>query len=133
MSVGTNKHFQSFANSSKVSCQWEKPGLENTLLYVAAFTELLSFCFFLPLVFLSHFLSVCLVPLIVSRCRPCCLFSSVNIKWPCVSVSREPTLIRVCVSMRALLTIQDCFICPNYTDNYSAVTNIHSAFTGLMN
>lgn len=33
----------------------------------------------------------------VSRCRPCCLFSSENIKWPRVSVSGGPTHPCVCV------------------------------------
>lgn len=101
--VGTlpgKTHFESFASSSSVTCQWENPWLEKTLLVDAsAVTELLFFCFRLPLVSVSHIPSVSFVPPIVSRCRPRCLFSSVNIKWPCVSVSGEPTLTNACVSV----------------------------------
>lgn len=37
------------------------------------------------------------------------------------------------VSMSVWFMFRDCLICPNYIDSYSAVTDIHSAFTDLMN
>lgn len=103
--LAPHERTEPFANSSSVTCQWEKPCLENTLLVDApAVTQLLFFSFRLPLVSISHIPSVAAVPLIVSRCRPCCRFSSVNIKWTCVSVSREPTLWRVCDSGKLYLS-----------------------------
>ncbi len=92
--------WRSFCWRGRLKCSRE------TLLHESACAELLFLfllpsCLCLPLYFcLSQNLLLSLVVVLV-------VLSSVNIKWPWVSVSREPTLVCICVSACVWYKIQD--------------------------